>query len=57
LKEIEKSDARGRIAGLEEKAKRHDRAIAVLHNKFTLDTDVGRFAREASALPFAAAGM
>jgi hypothetical protein len=31
LKEIEKSDARGRIAGLEEKAKRHDRAIAVLH--------------------------
>jgi hypothetical protein len=57
-KEAEDADARGRIAALEEKAKQHDGAIAVLQNKFTqLSTDFGRFAGEVSALPSAIAGM
>jgi hypothetical protein len=45
LKETENADARGRIAALEEKAKQHDSAIAVLQNKFTqFSTDLGCFA-------------
>jgi hypothetical protein len=44
LKETKNADARGRIATLEENAKQHDGAVAVLQNKFTqLSTDFGRF--------------
>jgi hypothetical protein len=58
LKKTENADARGRIAALEEKAKQHDSAIAVLQNKFTqLSTDFGRFSGKVSALPSATAGM
>jgi hypothetical protein len=42
------ADARGRIAALENKAERHDGAIAVLQDRFTrLATDFWRLAGEA----------
>jgi hypothetical protein len=47
LKEIEEANARGRLAVIEEKAKQHDNAIAVLQNKFKqLSTDFECFAGE-----------
>jgi hypothetical protein len=51
----EAADARGRIAALEEKAKRRDRDIAVLQSELRrLSTDFVRLAGEVSALRFAA---
>jgi hypothetical protein len=35
LKKTENADGRRRIAALEEKAKQHESAIAVLHSRFT----------------------
>jgi hypothetical protein len=56
FQEAEDADARERIAALEEKAKRHDRGIAVLRDKFKrLSTDFVRLAGEVCALRSAAA--
>jgi hypothetical protein len=56
FQEAADADARGRIAALEEKAKRHNRDIAVLQDKFErLSTDFGRLSGEVSALRSAAA--
>jgi hypothetical protein len=58
LKETEETDARGWLAGIEERAKQHYGAIAVLQNKFEqLSTDFRCFVGEVSALPSAPAGM
>jgi hypothetical protein len=56
FQEAADAGARGRIAALEEKAKRHDRDIAVLQSEFArLSTDFIRLAGEVSALRSAAA--
>jgi hypothetical protein len=58
FKGAEDAGAGGRIAALEEKAQRHDRAIALLQDKFTqLSRDFGRLAGEVSALRSASAGI
>jgi hypothetical protein len=55
FQEAADAGARGRIAALEEKAKRHNRDIAVLQDKFArLSTDFVRLAMEVSALQSAA---
>jgi hypothetical protein len=58
FQEAEDADARRRIAALEDKAERHDCAIAVLQDKFTaLSTDFVCLAGEVTALRSASAGM
>jgi uncharacterized coiled-coil protein SlyX len=56
--ESEDSDARGRIAALEEKSNQHSHVIAMLEDKVTqLSTEFGRLVGEVSALRSAAAGI
>jgi outer membrane murein-binding lipoprotein Lpp len=56
--ESEGADARGGIAGLEEKTNQHSHVIAMLQHKVTqLSTDFGRLVSEVSALRSAAVGI
>jgi FtsZ-binding cell division protein ZapB len=58
FKEVEDSDARGRIAALEEKVNQHSHIITMLQDEVTqLSTDYGRLAGEVSPLRSAAAGI
>jgi hypothetical protein len=58
FKESEDSDARERIAALEEKSNQHSHVIAILQSELkVLSTDFGRLVGEVSALRSAAAGL